>query len=395
MNEKIEKYFKLLHPEYDGLEPGKQTELMDDRAFIAEHIDEIDKYYEGRMREGSLAQQNGLTEQEIIANALREVKINKYFEILHPEYDTLTPGEKYEVIDDIGFIEEHIDEIDKYYEGRMREGSLAQQNGLTEQEIIANALREVKINKYFEILHPEYDTLTPGEKYEVIDDIGFIEEHIDEIDKYYEGCMREGSVAQQDGLTEQEIIANALRIVKTDKYFEILHPEYDTLTLGEKCKVIDDRAFIANHIDEIDKYYEDSMREGSGAQQDGLTEQEIIANALRIVKTDKYFEILHPEYDTLTLGEKCKVIDDRAFIANHIDEIDKICKEHGIEHNGMTKQPILQEAIKRLREEIPVQRIGQATINTPTAAKKKAEQVENNENTRDNIKEGEEVGDDN
>ena len=137
------------------------------------------------------------------------------------------------------------------------------------------------------------------------------------------------------------------------------------------------------------------MREGSGAQQDGLTEQEIIANALRIVKTDKYFEILHPEYDTLTLGEKYKVIDDRAFIANHIDEIDKICKEHGIEHNGMTKQPILQEAIKRLREEIPVQRIGQATINTPTAAKKKAEQVENNENTRDNIKEGEEVGDDN
>ena len=61
----------------------------------------------------------------------------------------------------------------------------------------------------------------------------------------------------------------------------------------------------------------------------------------------------------------------------------------------MTEQPILQEAIKRLREEIPVQRIGQVTINTPTAAKKKAEQVENNENTRDNIKEGEEVGDDN
>ena len=137
------------------------------------------------------------------------------------------------------------------------------------------------------------------------------------------------------------------------------------------------------------------MREGSGAQQDGLTEQEIIANVLRIVKVDKYFEILHPEYDTLTPGEKYEVIDDRAFIANHIDEIDKICKEHGIKHNGMTEQQILQEAIKRLREKIPVQKIGQATINTPTAAKKEAEQVENNENTRDNIKEGKEVEDDN
>ena len=252
-----------------------------------------------------------------------------------------------------------------------------------------------KIEKYFKLLHPEYDGLEPGKQTELMDDRAFIAEHIDEIDKYYEGRMREGSLAQQNGLTEQEIIANALREVKINKYFEILHPEYDTLTPGEKYEVIDDIGFIEEHIDEIDKYYEGCMREGSVAQQDGLTEQEIIANALRIVKTDKYFEILHPEYDTLTLGEKYKVIDDRAFIANHIDEIDKICKEHGIEHNGMTKQPILQEAIKRLREEIPVQRIGQATINTPTAAKKKAEQVENNENTRDNIKEGEEVGDDN
>ena len=109
-------------------------------------------------------------------------------------------------------------------------------------------------------------------------------------------------------------------------------------------------------------------------------------------KIEKYFKLLHPEYDGLEPGKQTELMDDRAFIANHIDEIDKICKEHGIEHNGMTEQPILQEAIKRLREEIPVQRIGQATINTPTAAKKKAEQVENNENTRDNIKEGEEVG---
>lgn len=46
-------------------------------------------------------------------------------------------------------------------------------------------------------------------------------------------------------------------------------------------------------------------------------------------------------------------------------------------------------------EKITTQKIGKATINTPTTAKKEAEQVENGENTRDNIKEGEEVGDDN
>lgn len=47
------------------------------------------------------------------------------------------------------------------------------------------------------------------------------------------------------------------------------------------------------------------------------------------------------------------------------------------------------------REKISIQEIGKVTINTPTTAKVEAEQVENGENTKDNVKEGEEVGDDN
>lgn len=48
-----------------------------------------------------------------------------------------------------------------------------------------------------------------------------------------------------------------------------------------------------------------------------------------------------------------------------------------------------------ISKKISTKKIGQATINVPTTTKKEAEQVENGENTRDNIKEGEEVGDDN
>ena len=46
-------------------------------------------------------------------------------------------------------------------------------------------------------------------------------------------------------------------------------------------------------------------------------------------------------------------------------------------------------------KQLTTQQIGKATINVPTTAKVEAEQVENDENTKDNVKEGEEVGDDN
>ena len=47
------------------------------------------------------------------------------------------------------------------------------------------------------------------------------------------------------------------------------------------------------------------------------------------------------------------------------------------------------------KQQITTQQIGKATINTPTTAKVEAQQVENRDNTKDNIREGEEVGDDN
>lgn len=47
------------------------------------------------------------------------------------------------------------------------------------------------------------------------------------------------------------------------------------------------------------------------------------------------------------------------------------------------------------KQQITTQQIGKATINTPITAKVEAEQVENSENTKDNVKKGEEVGHDN
>lgn len=68
----------------------------------------------------------------------------------------------------------------------------------------------------------------------------------------------------------------------------------------------------------------------------------------------------------------------------------------GFEDLGINEYKIDLEHIPTAREyRITTQQIGKATIYAPTVAKKEAEQVENGENTRDNIIKGEEVGDGN
>jgi hypothetical protein len=120
-------------------------------------------------------------------------------------------------------------------------------------------------------------------------------------------------------------------------------------------------------------------------------------------KIDKYFKLLHPEYETLTPGEQLRTMRDKSFIEDHRDEIDEMYTTYVSQAERRGEEVNTQEVIKRaiegvqdLQTTFSAQKIGQATINAPTIAKKEAEQVENGENTRDDIKkEGEEVGDDN
>ena len=104
--------------------------------------------------------------------------------------------------------------------------------------------------------------------------------------------------------------------------------------------------------------------------------------------------MLHPdsEIETLSEEEYKRVLSDKTFIKENLDEIE--LRYQNACSNGRSSEEAIRGAV-RLSRKISTQQIGQATINTPTTAKKEAEQVENGENTRDNIKEGEEVGDDN
>ena len=190
-------------------------------------------------------------------------------------------------------------------------------------------------------------------------------------------------------------------IKEIEEYFRLLYPNVKELKNEEALYAVKDYIFIGKHIEKIHRKFEDivSNKEKNGEE---IDEQKIISNVVKLIKSDRYFELLHPDVETLTPKEEFETMSDRAFITEHISEIDKKFEDivSNKEKNGeeINKQAIIKsviEGVKGLQITFSSQKIGQATINTPTIAKKEAEQVENEEETRDNIKEGEEFGDDN
>ena len=216
MNEElISKYFKMLHPDMDALTPGEQLKLMEDRDFIAENIDEIDSYYQDCKKPGTYAYEKGLDDQEIISMAVKDKKVDRYFEMLHPDMDTLTPGEKFRLMKDKDFIAENIDEIDSYYQDCKKPGTYAYEKGLDDQEIISMAVKDKKVDRYFEMLHPDMDTLTPGEKFRLMKDKDFIAENIDEIDIFYQNAILSNN--RDEEYSSKEILQSALDNARQEK----------------------------------------------------------------------------------------------------------------------------------------------------------------------------------
>lgn len=179
MEDKVEKYFKILYPKYDELTQEEKDRLISDKKIIEENIEKIDEYY----KKYKISENN----DEIENNAKENEK----------------PEEKNEV-EDSGESECTKEEIDNVIDG----------DNQKEREILLEILVELKVNKYFNLLYPEYETLTEEEKIDLIIDKSFIEESIEAIDEYYKDCKTPGCGAELMDWSDQQIIETALRLFK-------------------------------------------------------------------------------------------------------------------------------------------------------------------------------------
>jgi len=235
-----------------------------------------------------------------------------------------------------------------------------------------------KVNEYFKILYPTYKDMSHEEQGKALKDKEYIRDNLGKIEEGYKNRCG-------DGMNPQQAIRETIRSQKIDKYFKILYPEYKDMSHEEQGKALKDKEYIRDNLWKIEEGYKN--RRG-----DGMSPQQAIRATIISQKTDKYFEILYPEYKDMSHEEQGKALKDKEFIRDNLNRIELMYQN--ARSNGISPEEAIKGAIE-LRKKISAKKIGQATINTPTTAKREAEQVENGENTRDNIKEGEEVGDDN
>ena len=135
-----------------------------------------------------------------------------------------------------------------------------------------------KVDIYFQLLHPEYDTLTPGEKYKIDSDRLFIEDNLDEIETMYrKACL--------NGKSPEEAIKGAVKLQKLRQYFDLLYPEAEQENMSEQeyAMALEDKRVIRDHLDEIDKMYTKYVSQAE-RQGEEIDKQEIIAAAVKIKK---------------------------------------------------------------------------------------------------------------
>ncbi len=188
----------------------------------------------------------------------------------------------------------------------------------------------------------------------------FILEHVDAIEAYYNDCMRKDSGAQLQGLSEKQIVEDAIKHIKVEKYSELAY--------GDE-RSAKEEMFILKHLDEIDSYYNDCMKKDSGAQIEGLSEKQIVENAIKTAKVEMYY--------TLAYGDEVSSdASKRMFILDHLKEL-----EDNVGFNPLKLEDPDKEAVKDFlaslkNKQITPTQIGEETINAPTEDKTEAGKVE-------------------
>lgn len=142
--DKTEKYFSLLHPDFEALSPEEKWKLYDDKNFIIENTDAIHDAYSDFNDPDSPRWMNDASEQEKMQNVMWHVKVEKYFSLLHPDFESLSSKEKWDLYDEKKFIIENIDAIHDAYRDFSSSDSPRWMKNASEQERIKAAITEVK-----------------------------------------------------------------------------------------------------------------------------------------------------------------------------------------------------------------------------------------------------------
>lgn len=183
---------------------------------------------------------------------------------------------------------------------------------------------------------------------------------------------------------------------KVDTYFGMLHPNFDSMSIDEQNKALEDKFFIIENTEAVHDQYTRFTSLGAN-----LSDVQKMQQVLKHVKVEKYFDLLHPDFDSLPPAEKWNVIDDKTFIIDHLDEIHAAFSEFGNSDSKeymykATDKEKIEKAFKQAKEKeegtksLSVSEVAQNALKQgiTTSQVKEANNIEQQE-YKENTKDGE------
>lgn len=193
MDSKVEKYMRILYPNYDQeyIEPTEKFKR--NQVLIGENVDAIDEIYNNSIGEDYSGTQ-------VLEAIMKKIKSNNYFHMLYPHFDSLTTGEKIAAMEVSAFLDENIDQIDEIFNNAMDDVSKRPDAPQKPEEVLQSVITSMKIDRFLGILHSDDEGKATDET-SLENEKAFIKSHLKEIETQYQILMqREEDIEESDAI---------------------------------------------------------------------------------------------------------------------------------------------------------------------------------------------------
>lgn len=267
-------------------------------------------------------------------------KVEGYFKILYPNFNSLSVDEKIKAIEDKKIICEYYNQIDK----KNCEAIKSENEYYDERKTLQQIIRLIKTEICCKILYPNYEELQQNEKIKAIKVKEILNKHIDEIELPSED--------EEKIYSSKQILEETIKNIQVNEYFNEIYPDFNNLSAEEKIKAMSDRKIILENFEKVEASV-DAFFINNGKKE---SYKEIVLEAIKSVKVQQLFDKLYPNYKALSVAERCKAIKNKKIIMNNIGKIESDFEintslNSAAKQNGISDEKILEEIIKSIKAE--------------------------------------------
>lgn len=267
-------------------------------------------------------------------------KVEGYFKILYPNFNSLSVDEKIKAIEDKKIICEYYNQIDK----KNCEAIKSENEYYDERKTLQQIIRLIKTEICCKILYPNYEELQQNEKIKAIKVKEILNKHIDEIELPSED--------EEKIYSSKQILEETIKNIQVNEYFNEIYPDFNNLSAEEKIKAMSDRKIILENFEKVEASV-DAFFINNGKKE---SYKEIVLEAIKSVKVQQLFDKLYPNYKALSAAERCKAIKNKKIIMNNIGKIESDFEintslNSAAKQNGISDEKILEEIIKSIKAE--------------------------------------------